>query len=176
MVILLSGKARSGKDSMADHIVKKYNGEKLWFAKKLKDICAEHFGLNHDECYDHKTEFSRRVLQGIGKMFRDEIDKNYWINIVVSQSREILTKDPKKLIVISDTRYRNEVEVMKQNFDKCVVFRVIRDSAPKIEYGADHDSENDLNDFKFDFEIENLNTLVDLYEKVDSVLGELKNG
>lgn len=60
----------------------------------------------------------------------------------------------------------------------CTTIKVVRNNCPKIEYGADHKSENDLNNFVFDWNIENNGTLDELYNKVDCMLeqiGVLKN-
>ena len=43
-VILLSGKARSGKDTAAKVILKKYNGIPFAFADDIKRIAYKYFG------------------------------------------------------------------------------------------------------------------------------------
>lgn len=213
MIFLINGKARSGKDTIADYIVKQTGAKKLWFAKPLKDYCIKYFDLTEDECYDNKTELSRRVLQAVGKMFRDEINKNYWVNQVVNQinlySKNINVQDRNNNFIISDCRYKNEIIELSRKFDQnnfdnligklnidvwekykteyygsessevisevypnigCITIKIVRNSGPKIEYGENHDSENDLNSFKFDYLIENNGTLNDLYKSVDKLI------
>lgn len=217
MIFLLNGKARSGKDTIADYIISKVSAKKLWFAKPLKDFGIKYFNLTQDECYDHKTELSRRVLQGIGEMFRNEIDKNFWVGQVVKQIAQ-LKKDGVEHFVISDCRYKNEIIELCTNFDnsklnkiidnlseddwknyqleyygqavsngdvlpdsmfsgdvfmECQTISIKRDNCPQIEYGANHTSENDLNNFVFDWYIKNDGTLEDLYRKVDCILEQL---
>jgi len=117
MIFLINGKARSGKDTIADYIVKKTGATKLWFAKPLKDMGMKYFDLTYDECYDHKTEVSRRILQGLGSAFRDEIDKCFWVNLVAKQMLE-LYKNNNKHFVISDCRYRNEIMELCAAYDQ----------------------------------------------------------
>ncbi|MCK9440273.1 MAG: hypothetical protein M0Q13_02475 [Methanothrix sp.] len=114
---MINGKARSGKDTIADYIVNKTGAKKLWFAKPLKDMCIKYFGLTYDECYDHKTEFSRRVLQAVGQMFREEFGKNFWVDKVVEQLKDSIN-DGNKHFIISDCRYRNEIVELCAAYDQ----------------------------------------------------------
>lgn len=214
MIFLINGKARSGKDTIADYIVEKTGAKKLWFAKPLKDMGIKYFHLSEEECYDKKTEFSRRVLQALGSVFRDEIDKCFWVNLV---SRQILDayKNGYKHFVISDCRYRNEVIELCAAYDQekftniveyldeelwkeyqleyygstnnlpdsffdaslpqigCATVKITRSNCPNIEYGAEHASENDLNNFQFEHLIENNGSLKDLYRMVDNLIDNL---
>lgn len=211
MIFLINGKARSGKDTIADYIVKKIGAKKLWFAKPLKDMAMKYFGLTYDECYDHKTEFSRRVLQSIGQMFREEFGKNFWVEKVITDILDMNISVKDKHFVISDCRYKNEIIELCSTFDQkklvdiienigeevwneyqmeyygalnsvsdfvflknsqigCTTIKIVRDNCPTIEYGADHQSENDLNNFSFNNLIENNGTLEDLYKMVDNLI------
>jgi hypothetical protein len=211
MIFLINGKARSGKDTIADYIVEKTGAKKLFFAKPLKDMSKKYFNLTDDECSDHKTEVSRRILQGLGSLFREEFDKSYWANQVIDKINEDLSEDVSKHFVISDCRYRNEIIELCASFDHnkfheiikrldpedwrkykieyygnldilseryydnlesigCRTIKIARSNGPKIEYGSNHASENDLNSFYFDYLIENSGTLEDLYKKVDDLI------
>lgn len=133
MIVGLTGKARSGKDTAADILVAEYGYAKVAFAAEVKAIAMKHFGLTHKEVFLEKTEFSRRILQGIGDGFREEVNKKIWIEKVLSDDNK------GKLIVIPDVRYLNEVEEIRKFGG--VVFKVVRDDRPAIEYNADHISE-----------------------------------
>lgn len=130
MVFLINGKARSGKDTIADYIVNVTGAKKLWFAKPLKDMGQKYFDLTEDECYDNKTEISRRILQGLGAAFRDEIDKCYWVNFVIKQIGE-LYEEGYKHFVISDCRYKNEIIELCASYD--------HDRFTKVINGLDED-------------------------------------
>jgi len=215
MIFLINGKARSGKDTMADYIVKKIGAKKVWFAKPLKDMGIKYFGLTNEECYDNKTEFSRRVLQSLGTTLREEIDKNFWVNMVIKQISEF-SAEGYEHFVISDCRYKNEIIELCAAYDKdkfssiieklgngdtwknyqinyygsdkklpplfydftlpqtgCTTIKINRGNCPTIEYGADHVSENDLNDFPFEHLVENNKTLEDLYKTIDDLVYDI---
>tara|TARA_R110000803_G_scaffold200258_4_gene264563 strand:- start:1539 stop:2195 length:657 start_codon:yes stop_codon:yes gene_type:complete len=52
MLLALSGKMRSGKDTAADVLVNKHNFTKVSFADPLKEICAAAFGIDIDHFYN----------------------------------------------------------------------------------------------------------------------------
>lgn len=119
MVFLINGKARSGKDTVADYIVQKINAKKIWFAKPLKDMGKKYFGLTDEECSIKKTEFSRRILQGLGSTFREEIDKCFWVNMVNKQILDFYKKcNGDTHFVISDCRYKNEIIELCASYDQ----------------------------------------------------------
>ena len=52
MILLgVAGKLESGKDTVADYLVKHKSYVKLSFADNLKEICMHTFGLTYDQCY-----------------------------------------------------------------------------------------------------------------------------
>jgi hypothetical protein len=48
MIIGISGRARAGKDTVAEIFIKKFGFEKVSFADSLKEICSETFGIELD--------------------------------------------------------------------------------------------------------------------------------
>lgn len=52
MLLALSGKMRSGKDTAADVLVKKHGFKKYSFAAPLKEICSEVFDINLNYFYN----------------------------------------------------------------------------------------------------------------------------
>ena len=58
-VILLSGKARSGKNTAAEVILKEYTGIPFAFADDIKTVAYKYFGW-HGE----KDELGRKTLAG----------------------------------------------------------------------------------------------------------------
>ena len=50
-IIALLGNAHSGKDTAGSYIVEASGGMRMAFADKLKTICAEMFGLSHEDLY-----------------------------------------------------------------------------------------------------------------------------
>jgi len=161
MLIGLMGKARSGKDTVADYLVNNYSFEKVAFADPVKDFVEKHFHIPKEELYGKKTHLSRRVLQGIGDGCREEFGKNIWIEKLTENTKE------KGDLVISDVRYANEAAYIKKNGG--VLIRIIRDSGQPIEYNAGHVSEIEQEKVIPDFSIHNDRDIPALSIKVDRI-------
>ena len=52
-----SGVMGSGKDTAAEYLIKEKNYKQVVFAKNLKEMCKEIFGLNDYQCYDTEGKF-----------------------------------------------------------------------------------------------------------------------
>lgn len=91
------------------------------------------------------------------------VDSSYWVGRAISQIDRARNSD-KPLFVISDLRYRSEVEQLRQAFGKdLITVRVNRfDDCQSTD-----PSERDLDKYKFDITIENKSTLDDFYYKLD---------
>ena len=107
-VLLISGKAESGKDTIANMVMKKcvyetcYN---LHIAGNVKRIARESFGWD-----GIKDARGRALLQLIGDGGR-QYDPDIWINEFLLDLDEVakVNKDREALIVVPDVRYKNEV-------------------------------------------------------------------
>jgi hypothetical protein len=94
----------------------------------------------------------------IGSSMR-AIDPNYWVDQALKKMQ------PGQLYVLSDVRYKSEMETLKQRIEDLVTVRVNR-----FETCESQDpSERDLDDHVFDHVIKNEGTLEDLYAKVDGL-------
>src|SRR5690348_9696548 len=99
MLIGLNGVSRSGKDSVAGILVRKYGFEQIALATKIREILLDLDPLvedsNHDivplsEIYDDcrgnwdliKAESfdSVELMIALGQSLRDRLDENVWIN------------------------------------------------------------------------------------------------
>lgn len=168
-ILLLSGKAGSGKDTFADYLVKKHLFKKLAFAESLKEYVSEKYNIPLNVLFTQegkkqqivvgdKKETIRNILikEGLEKR---KIDVNYWINIVV----EKIKKDPLKNIVISDFRFINEYNQIKKHFSETTTIRIIRENCENI----DDISETSLESFKFDHVFFNNKTIKDFEESIE---------
>jgi len=144
MVIALSGKKRSGKDTFHEFVVEHEREVpvfKFSFADAVKRYAEEYFyiDLKNDE-----KERIRFVLQGIGQMMREEVDKDYWVKRV-AESIEQTRKEHENFIgIITDVRYKNEAEWALKNCTALI--RIVNPSSPTNDT---HQSEIDLDDFSF---------------------------
>lgn len=68
--IAIHGKARSGKNEIANILCLTYGFKQASFAKKVKEFGIKYFELNPEET-ETKTKEARRILQGIGSSVRN---------------------------------------------------------------------------------------------------------
>lgn len=156
MIIGLSGKARVGKDTVADYLVTHYGFERCSFAIYLKSIAKNIVGW--DGIKDHR---GRKLLQDLGTVVR-QYDPTFWIRPVVS----FIGMDTNKDYVITDVRHFNEAEAIS-NLGGFLV-RINRDEATIGELG-NHESEIKLDSYKrFDLIIDNNGGFDELFAKVSA--------
>ena len=122
MIIGITGKKGSGKDTVANVLQTSFGFEKMSFAKPIKDIVHNTFGIDKAILSgdNGEREFRelplpdwfhlspRDMLQKIGMSFRDELHKDIWVRVLENK-----IKDTKKNIVISDVRFKNELELIE---------------------------------------------------------------
>lgn len=116
-IIGFAGRKWSGKDTSADHLVRKHGFVQYAFAAPLKNFCRDIFDLDHDQLYGSKREevdtrydlTPRQLLQKFGSDFlRDMIDKDFWIKFFVRWANQ-----QTKPIVVSDVRFQNELDIIR---------------------------------------------------------------
>ena len=159
MIIGLSGKKRSGKDTVADIVCNMYPSTiKYAFASPLKLEVATATGFSLKYIEEHKSNF-RLILQGWGTDFRREIyGKDYWIRKMEEALKLILSTH--EHVVIPDVRFLNEYEFVKSLGG--VMIRIER----AVDYSDTHVSENELDHTTFDHVIVNDGTERDLVDKI----------
>jgi len=177
-IIGITGKKFHGKDTLADILIKKYGYRKLSFAAPLKEACRVIFGLTDSQLYGIEKETvddfwkttPRHILQFVGTdLFRQQIGQivphvgaNIWVESVIQAIR----KNPNGKYVISDVRFPNEVEALRQ-FESSAIWKVIRNVPPADDNLTDHASENQIDSLSVDLVIENYGTIDDLKSKVE---------
>lgn len=121
-IIGLLGYAGSGKDTVADMLVQKYNYKKFSFADPIKEAVSSMFGLTIEEIehlkncpdfVDSTNRTMRYILQTLGTEWgRNTIDERLWINLTKNRIIQHLENSDKN-IVISDVRFLNEASMLK---------------------------------------------------------------
>ena len=172
-VLIITGYARSGKDTTADYLSKKYGFKKIVFTDFMKK-----------ELKKRKLAPTKENMNKYGQQFRDELGKDYLVRAVLAESE----KHPK--VAICSVKPIWEYEAIMQKYPQTKMILV---TAPKelrfTRRPADSPSEfeaflqRDKNDEKWyalktifskkDFEITNDGTLGDLYKKIDEVMGKI---
>ena len=162
-VILISGKAQSGKDTFArmlkDILETDYKLVLIThFADLLKYVCKEYFNWSGS-----KNTEGRRLLQYVGTDIIRKNNPDFFVDFIA----DILSMfDMWDVVIIPDCRFKNEIDKMTEKFDT-VHIRMIRENADNAltQEQSSHISENDLNDIKPDFYIENNGSLEELKAK-----------
>ena len=181
MIIGISGKAGSGKDTAAkmlevlyanpdisyeDFANKRYKNfadiQIVHFADSLKETAQVLFRIGEWETNTQegkKTTINwigktvRELLQGIGQGLRDAIDPNLWVKILFANTEGWSN------YIIADVRYPNEVYAIKKR--NGVLIRIDRKGAG----AGNHSSEIALDNYKeWDVHIENNGSIEDLFE------------
>ncbi|MAI64810.1 MAG: deoxynucleotide monophosphate kinase [Alteromonas sp.] len=168
MIIGLTGKARSGKDTVAAHLQEAYKFHHYWFSKPMKDACRSMFGWGDEHLYgelkeevDQRYGISPRVaLQTLGTEWgRNTINSDLWI---LRAQKEI---EQHENIVISDCRFDNEAAAVISSGG--IVIEIVRQDINQV---AAHSSESGISSSLINYQIENNGTLPELYRSVDKFL------
>lgn len=166
-LILVNGKARSGKGEVAKRLSEKFGYVELGFADYLKELAVNIFGWAPDEVYRNRTPESRHFMQLLGNEIGRAKDLDFWVKHL---QKTIEGKYKDKNIVISDLRYKNEAQ---WGLDCKGELWLVKRSEALIEANPEHISENDLKDWKiWAHVIKNDGSLEDLYIKVDNIILE----
>jgi hypothetical protein len=203
-IILLSGKAGSGKDTAFSYF-KEYFGsrcERFAFADELKEIAKEYFKWN-----GIKDEEGRELLIVIGQILRDDIiyengyfkfgDKKrslhnriykgfslidifFKIHKSYTPFKDFLTTfiyhqitiSNSEYAIITDFRFKNETKLFINNSEfKVKTVRIERNEAKIIN----DPSENDLDNFNFDYVVLNNSTIDNFKESVYNICEKVEN-
>ena len=168
-IIILSGKARSGKDKVADIITNYYKDlkvKKLSFAYYLKQYVKSISNWDGEEATK-----PRELLQNIGiDLIKNKINNKLLINRVI-EDIEVYSYFY-DVIIITDARLIDEVEDIKNKFN-VITIRInssIDNNLSDIE--KNHITEINLDNYKFDYVIENhYDSKLD--EKVKKIMEEI---
>lgn len=165
MIIGISGKKRSGKDTVADMLQMFIPKTiKYHFATPLKREVAMAMNVSVEYIDQHKDNF-RKILQGYGTDYRRMLfGDDYWVNKMQTALSVISTNGSINNIIIPDVRFKNEYEFVKRNHGI-----MIRVNSSRTDNTDTHISETELDTFKFDYTIDNSGTLIELNEQVEHV-------
>lgn len=161
-VILISGKARNGKDTVADMLRERLTDDKhrvlvTHYADLLKYICRNYFGWDGT-----KDENGRRMLQYVGTDVIRKQNPSLWVDFVATMLKYF--HENWDYVIIPDCRFPNEITKMCDSGFDVVHLRVERENFDNslTDEQKNHPSETALDNVIPDFYIRNNGTLEDL--------------
>jgi hypothetical protein len=98
------------------------------------------------------------------------VSTNYWVERSFAKIGAILGPHPDRMVVVTDLRYRSELQQFKERFgDQVVSIRINRfKDSPSTDA-----SERDMDDQKFDYVINNTGTLEEAYAQMERILDRI---
>jgi hypothetical protein len=179
MIIAICGLKRSGKDTVANHILKKcpeFMHTKI--SDPLKKVCQVLFDFPDVEGplkdhIDSTWEITpRKAMQFIGtEMMQYKVQellpnlgRCFWIKKLLMEIKE------KRNVVISDLRFKHEVAFLREFVDQETSFLVIKVTRSSCPDSDSHASEQEWKEIKEDFLIKNDGSIEELYNQVDRIL------
>ena len=147
-IFILSGKAKSGKNYVADIISDYYkNSIQISYAYYLKQYVKKI--SNWDGLEETKP---RTLLQSLGIDLIKKIDKELLIRRVMEDIK--VYSYFFDVIIVTDARLKEEIIIPKNLFD-CITIRINgKDNDLTLEQ-KNHITETDLDNYKFDYVINN---------------------
>ena len=177
ILIGISGKARSGKDTFAEMLAEElYKTSKRHFvlmayAQELKLRVQRDFDLRYEQLWGDEKEVEdtryikddescwtgREILQAYGQFFRS-INKNFWVENLFNT---IYEKEYSS-VIITDIRHPNEADPINRLGGFVIQITSNREGIQDI-HGKQHISETAMDNYKdFDLTVVNDGTLEDL--------------
>ena len=182
-IVLVAGKAGSGKDTTSDHLVKNHKYKKYAFADTLKEFVCDKYNLEPSLCYTQEGKKTiiklpnneictvRELLINEG-FLKKQLFPTYFVDQVVNKILHDHASYPHTQInniVISDFRFHFEYEQLKLHFENIITINISRNDCEKI----DSYSETSLENFTFDHVIYNNRSLDKLYFDLDNIWSSL---
>lgn len=183
------GKARSGKDTAADYLVRTNGYTRLAFADPLKEMIlsinplvptttsvhVRAVTLIRDVGWEYAKDTYpevRRLLQNTGQTVR-AYDEQFWLT---AMRRKLSNAEASNIpVVVTDVRYENEADMLRARGFKLV--RIVRPSRPSGQAvtmaearAATHSSETALDNYWEDDVIHNTSSIPDLERHLSAVL------
>lgn len=189
--IALTGRMRSGKDSVADYLARQYGFVRFAFGDGIRKVCRELF----PDQFANNTK-PRALLQGVGQAMR-AFAPDVWVNATMRDverhhdayedavSYGLMTGDtdiqPFRP-VITDLRQPNEYDRLRA--EGFVIIRVNASDETRIQRMIDagdtfddgeftHETEQHVGSFAVDYEIDNDGSLAELHVKVDEIMADI---
>lgn len=177
----ITGKARTGKDTIAEHMASNHKFHRYSFAAPIKVACKAMFGWNEQhtegelkEVVDLRFNISpRQAMQKLGTEFgREMVNPDMWVTRADVEYQRILHNEMltgyMNGMVVPDVRFENEAQWVRDNGG--IIVHVTRSQAKPVN---PHSSEEGIAPKDTDVIITNNDSLDDLYWQVDKMVEAL---
>lgn len=174
MRIALTGKMRSGKDTVANYLVDYYDFHRFAFADGIRKVCSLAFPQVTAQGKH------RKLYQGVGQDFR-KYDPDVWIKYTFHEIGN--TVPAWENIIITDMRQPNEYKalrnkgfwVVKLNAADKTRLERMRAAGDNFDLAdLNHETEQYFDVYAVDYEIYNDGSLEDLGNQVDTMVAYFK--
>ena len=185
MIIGISGKKRSGKDTTAGYF-KQFGFAKYSLADPMKDVCRIVFDFDDKQLYGDEKEVidprygisPRAALQDLGtdwaqfglcerhEGFKKTVGRSIWVKRFINIRNK---QEQNAKFVIPDIRFQHEIEELSKlkEKEKVVIIRVTR---PSLVSKDEHYSESGIQNLVgVDYDVINDGTVEQLYGKLDDI-------
>lgn len=177
MIVGLSGYARSGKDEAAKVLVEEYGFTRIAFADKLRDFLLAVDPIVGIDFFDHETYRLSDIIKDFGwDGYKETVDADeirgllqrlgteagrnvLWDSIWIDAAFHGL--DPAGNYVVTDCRFPNEAEAVRERGGS-----VVRIDRRGVGPANGHASETSLDDYEFDYRIDNSGTLEEYHTAI----------
>lgn len=178
MIIGFAGKKRSGKDTISQYLIEKYNFKRYAFGDPVKEVCRILFGFDDEQLYGGKKEdidkigiTPRESFQKIGTEFGRKYIHDLFPNLKIAKGDlwiDIFKRNYKgEDIVFSDVRFQNEASSIKELGG----YIILLDS----KYAIDDNHESEKIDVTYDYLLENSGTLEDFFKNFENIISNIRS-
>ena len=172
MLIGMTGRAGTGKDTAADYLAKAHRFMPIAFASPLRVMLQAGLGLTDEhftqarknEPIDWLSKSPRQLMQTLGTEWgRNHVNRSLWIRVAERELHSLAGLD----VVFTDVRFEEEAAMIRSRGG--IIVRMVRFDASPVHA---HMSEAGIPLQAGDREIHNNGKLFDLYDKLDAIVGE----
>lgn len=182
--LALTGRMRSGKDATAAYLAEHYGFARFAFGDGIREVCRDLFP-DQFRNPDGSERKPRALLQGVGQAMR-AFDPDVWLTYCLDEIAFKLENDEldglESRVVITDLRQPNEYARLRA--EGFVIIRVNASDETRIQRMIDagdtfddgtltHETEQHVDSFAVDYEIDNNGSLAELYAQVDEIMAEV---
>lgn len=180
LLIGLTGRARSGKTTAAEHLIGTYLLEHYAFADPLRDGLMAIFNLDPGDFEGDNKEQSlawlgrspRELMQSMGTEWaRNTVHPDVWVKLA-EQNIDYMSSAMSEVIgfVVSDVRFENEADFIRNRGG--TVIHVCREGTPSIN---PHISEAGITAHQDDLIVQNNDTIEAFLLSLDEVFSKLRD-